>query len=67
MPLFQLLETELELYPQEILVLLLSDAKLLSCRQLTLKELHQLGLVDIVLQGHRRLSGDLVGGLLLDQ
>ena len=55
MSLFQLVETELELDPQEILILLLSDAKLLSCRQLVLKELHQLRLVDIVLEGHRRL------------
>ena len=40
MPLFQLLETELELDPQEILVLHIGDAKLFSCRQLALQELH---------------------------
>ena len=66
MPLFQLLETELELDPQEILVLHLSDAKRLSCRQLGLQELHQLGLVDEVLQCHRCPSGDLAGGLLCE-
>ena len=64
MPLFQLLETELELDPQEILVLHLSDAKLRRCRQLALQELHQLGLVDEVLQCHRWPSGDLAGGVL---
>ena len=47
--------------------MLLSDAKLLSCRQHVLQELDQLGLVDKVLQGHRWLSGDLERGLLLDQ
>ena len=44
--------------------MLLCDVKLFSIRQLLPQELHQLGLVDIVLQGHRWLSGDLVLGKL---
>ena len=40
------------------------DFKLFSIRQLPPQELHQLGLVDIVLQGHRWLSRDLVLGKL---
>jgi hypothetical protein len=45
-------------------VLLLSDAELLCFWQLKPQEFHQLSLVDIVLQGHRWLSGDLAGGKL---
>jgi hypothetical protein len=45
-------------------VLFFSDAKLLCIWQLIPQEVHQLGLVDIVLQGHRWLSGDLAGGKL---
>jgi hypothetical protein len=63
----KLFETLLVLDPQDSLVLLRSDIELFSSRQLLLQKLQQLELVDEVLQGHRRLSDDLVGGLLLDQ
>ena len=44
--------------------MLTSDTELLCFWQLIPQELHQLSLVDIVLQGHRWLSGDLAGGKL---
>ena len=64
-PLCQLFETLLVLDPQEKLVLLRSDVELFSSRQLLFQKLHQLGLVDEVLQGHRLLCVNL--GLLLEQ
>ena len=54
--LIQLLQAKFELLSNKIMVLLFSDTKLLCVRQLILQEFHQLGLVDIVLESHRRFS-----------